>query len=160
MVSRRESLFAFAGIVGPLTAARGGDGGRPRETTRDDEGEVRALIELDRRWAKAVVDCDRAEVAKVIGGDFCVVDATGHGWPRERYLDTVASGAAGIVALELDDYHVLVFGDAAIITGRLTYRTLLGRADLNGAYRFTKIYLRRDGVWRCMAAQEGRITGE
>ena len=155
MIARRLSLLAI-----PLLAASAG----VASLRSDDVGDVkkrdaeRELIELDRAWARAVVACDREEVARIIAADFVVVDSTGHDWNRERYLDGVASGVGGLQAIELRDYQVRFLGATAVLRARLIYRAGPGRSDLNGAYRFTKTYVCSGDRWRCVSAQETRIV--
>lgn len=161
MIGRRAVLLSVAGICSPLFVARGGDDHPPGfEVSRRGAGDVAAdLVRAEREWAEAVVNLDRAGVERVIGDDFSVTDSTGHVWERGPYLDAVVSGVSGLESLKIDDLGVRDYGDVAVVTGRLTYRAGLGRSDLNGAYRFTKTYLRRGGRWRCVVAQEGRIIG-
>jgi ketosteroid isomerase-like protein len=161
MITRRGSLFAFAGLLAPLDvpASSCDDADNLKGAGRRVTGDIeRDLIRIERDWAEAVVNPDWGAVRRIISDDFSVVDSTGHVWGQESYLDAIASGVAGIESLKIDDLEVRVYGGTAIVTGRLVYRAGLGRSDLNGAYRFTKVYVHRESGWLCVAAQEGRIT--
>jgi ketosteroid isomerase-like protein len=161
MMNRREASAVFAGAAVPLAAlsARGGEPDDSKIDVTREEGDVkREFIRLERGWAKAVLDRDRDACRRYLSDDFSVVDSTGHVWRRESYLDGIASGVGGVESLHIDELEVRIFHDAAVVTARLVYRCGPGRSDLNGAHRFTKTYFKRDGQWRCVAAQEGRIV--
>jgi ketosteroid isomerase-like protein len=162
MMNRRNAVAVLAGTAVPFAAlsARGGERDDPRiDVSREDGNVKRDLIRLERGWAKAVVDRDRDACRRFLDDDFSVVDATGHVWRREHYLDGIASGVGGIESLHLDELDVRIYRDAAVVSARLVYRCEGGRSDLNGAHRFTKTWFKRDGEWRCVAAHEGRIIG-
>jgi ketosteroid isomerase-like protein len=162
MITRRATFLTFLGVLAPLgvASARDGDAPSPERADRHPRADIQEeLVRIERAWAEAVVNPDRAAVQRIICDDFAVTDSTGHVWDRASYLDVVASGVAGLESLRIDDLRVRVYDGTAVVTGRLAYRAGLGRSDLNGTYRFTKTYVRREGGWRCVAAQEGRITG-
>jgi ketosteroid isomerase-like protein len=152
MIHRRRALLALGGIglAAGAAPARGDD----RPPAADEE----ALLSLQRAWARAVARNDREALARIVGEGFFVTDPTGFVWDRDNFLAAVAAGISGVEALDLEDLHAHVYGDAAVVTGRSTYKTRPGRADLAGAYRFTNTYLRRDGRWVCVAGHEGRMA--
>jgi hypothetical protein len=45
--------------------------------------------------------------------------------------------------------QVRVYGDAAVVVGRTAWQSAVGK----GQYRYTDMYIRRDGRWICVASQ-------
>ena len=60
-------------------------------------------------------------------------------------------GQEAEIKYDISDLRIRVFGDAAVVTGRLQRtRTLNGQAKEDD-WRFTKVYIRRGGQWQVVA---------
>jgi ketosteroid isomerase-like protein len=149
------AVSLISAIVG--LAAQLATGERPAAAAGPSaQGDVeKELIRLQRQWAAAVVNQDGAALDRILADDFVVTGPTGHVSSRQELLDMVAGGVSQVESLEVDDMIVHVYPSAAVILGRSTYKTRPGRADLAGSYRWTNTYVRLEGRWRCIAAQEG-----
>lgn len=66
-----------------------------------------------------------------------------------------ARAAADPVGVRMDDIHVRVFGDAAVVTGRTTATS--GTDAQTVALRFTDVFVRRDGRWLVVASHATRV---
>jgi Domain of unknown function (DUF4440) len=61
------------------------------------------------------------------------------------------SGRMKFDRYDTSDVRVRVYGDAAVVTGRVERaRNLSGRV-VDDDWRFTKVYVRRDGQWQVVA---------
>jgi len=70
---------------------------------------------------------------------------------RAQSLKIVTSGRVKFKRYETSDMKVNIFGDAAVVTGRLKrVRDKQGK-DVEDDWRFTKVYVRRDGKWQVVA---------
>ena len=49
------------------------------------------------------------------------------------------------------DLRVQVYGDAAVVTGAQAQQGSYNEQAISGTYRFTSLYVRRAGEWRCVA---------
>ena len=77
---------------------------------------------------------------------------------RAQALKIVASGRVRFKRYETSDLKVNVFGDAAVVTGRLKRVREKQGKDVEDDWRFTKVYLRRDGTWRVVAWHGSQAT--
>jgi len=50
-----------------------------------------------------------------------------------------------------------VYGDTAVLAGRVLLRGESGSAQFSVALRFSDVWVRRDGVWRVAFAQVTRL---
>src|SRR5262245_43539446 len=89
------------------------DGDAPSPAAAADQhprGDIEEeLVRIEREWAEAVVNPDRAAVQRFISNDFAVTDSTGRVWDRASSRDVVATGVAGLESLRIDDLRVRVY---------------------------------------------------
>ena len=113
-----------------------------------DEAE---LLKLERVWNEAHVRGD-AEVLGGLWADDLVVVV-----PRMRTLSKAEALAVVRVAkvrfprYETSDIRVRVYGDAAVVTGRLRRTRQMGETAVEDDWQFTKVYVRQADRWRVVA---------
>lgn len=113
-----------------------------------------ALIRLENAWAAALVRRDGATFQRLLAAGF-VYTENDRLMTRDDVIRGVTAGADTVVEAHNEDMKVHSFGaNVAIVTGWLVVR---GR-DASGAYvhryRFTDSWMRRDGRWQVVAAQD------
>ncbi|HEY3134776.1 MAG TPA: nuclear transport factor 2 family protein, partial [Blastocatellia bacterium] len=52
---------------------------------------------------------------------------------------------------ETSEIRIRIYGDAAVVTGRLLRTRKLNDQNVEDKWRFTKTYIRRDGKWQVVA---------
>lgn len=123
----------------------------------DEEGR---LLELDRRWNEAYPRRDLAALDEIIADDWACIDGAGRVIGKGELLERVASAPSFLDPYRFDETSLRVFGDAAVVTGRLSGE---GR-DEEGAFyveqRYTRVYAERGGLWRCIATQVTVVRNE
>lgn len=128
-----------------------------RSGAAEDE---KLLAELQQTLAKAWVGGDRAAVERIIAGDWRSTGPDGRMTNRADVLaDVFEARVHRILRVDIDDVHVRVFGDAAVVTGRTH-----GVGEARGsAYdviiRFTDTFVRRDGRWQAVASHASLLQG-
>ncbi|HLY62769.1 MAG TPA: nuclear transport factor 2 family protein [Terriglobia bacterium] len=76
--------------------------------------------------------------------------------PVMTRTDAVAfsrSGRMKFLRYETSDLRTRVYGDAAIVTGRLLRTRNVNGKDMSDDWRFIKVYVRREGRWQVVAWQ-------
>ena len=109
------------------------------------------LERLETVWNAAHERGD-AEVLDSLWADELVV--TVPGMPTMGKKDSLAiwrSGRMKFTRYATSDLDVRVLGDAAVVTGRLLRQRIAGGRQLADDWRFTKVYLRRDGRWQVVS---------
>jgi len=56
------------------------------------------------------------------------------------------------------DMKVHVYGDTAIVTGLNTTKGTFKGKDTSGAYRFTDVFVKRDGRWQVVATRASLVA--
>lgn len=115
--------------------------------------DVRTLLQLEDGWASAVVRRDSATFERLLDPGF-VYTENDRLESRADVLHDVIHGADTVTAAHNEDMVVHCFGTTAVVTGWLV---LEGRG-IGGTfvrrYRFTDTWMRRNGRWRIVAAED------
>ncbi|MZF86369.1 nuclear transport factor 2 family protein [Streptomyces sp. SID5643] len=115
-----------------------------------DSEDTRQLARLARGWAEAIVSNDPARIAAFMADEWVIVSDSGID-PKERFLSLVESGALTHSTMDLTtDPRIRVYGDTAVVTGRLT-NTAHYQGERHDADEWTTdVFVRRRGRWLCV----------
>ena len=119
---------------------------------RDPVGEdIAVLTALNAQYVQAFRDADVAWYDAHLAPDYQVVFGDGSVHDRAAALADFAKPyfAERIAAFPLDKVRIRRFGDVALIHAENAYTLKDGRKGVN---RYTDIWVKRDGRWRCVAA--------
>jgi hypothetical protein len=126
------------------------------------EGEI---IKLERQWAMATQQRDLDTLRRILADDLIMTLVDGTVGNKEGELKNAESGAVTVEAWELLEPKVTVLSaDSAFITGRGVLKKAKYKdpatgkmSDISGQYRFTDVYVRRNGVWQAVASHTTQI---
>jgi hypothetical protein len=133
----RHNLSFLAGCTLAVVIAVG-----PSASLAADHGKVeQELTQSERNRCTATVRNDAGALGAILADD--IIDV----WPNGK-ITTQAQDLADVQtdktsACEVDMMQVRVYGNAAVVVGRLPIKS----AAFNGQIRFTDTYVRRDGRW-------------
>jgi len=139
------AAFAALLIVSGM-AVRGAQGGPA------DDAAVREVL---RQWDEAFERRDTEALGRILADDFNLTNAAGQVVDRNQYLVSIVKAPDMLQASGgSEDVHVRVFGETAVVTGRSPVKGRPGGRALvvPGQYRFTDVYVKRDGRWQAIAS--------
>jgi ketosteroid isomerase-like protein len=67
------------------------------------------------------------------------------------------SGSLKYESLKFDEIKVHAYGDTAVVTGRSTATGKDNGKEFAGQFRYTRVYVKRQGRWQIVATQATRI---
>lgn len=150
MVSLRIALFVVLVLLaGSLSA---------RAQASTDKAQ-RQLLKLQREWLDAYQKHDAAALERIEADDFTLTEADGK-------ITTKADDVASIRnskppqpddRFDVEDVVIRVYGDAAVIMGRVIFRFRNKGEMVAERYRYTDTYLKRRGRWQVYASQLTRL---
>jgi ketosteroid isomerase-like protein len=114
--------------------------------------DLEVLDKLNKAYVDAVQNSDVRWFKEHLSSDFLNSNPDGTIVDRGGFLAQVAKPVA-LKGLEPREVKIRLFGDFAIIHAKTVYRKPDGQS---GAGRYTDIWMRRDGRWRCVAAHVTR----
>ena len=116
----------------------------------EDEAEIRRL---DREWNEAYPRRDLAALGRVLADDWLCIDGRGLVITKEELLERVRTAPPQFDEHRFDEFSLRLFGDAAVVTGRLSGSGADEGGPFSFSQRFTRVYARRGGAWRAVATQ-------
>ena len=140
---------SFSIILVLVSVALAATAKNPPQSTRDSD--AHELERLEKVWNEAHEHVDAAPLEKS-GADDLEVDV-----PRMPVLtktDALSfarSGRMKFLRYSTSDIRIRVYGDAAVVTGRLQRTRLVKGQETSDDWRFTKIYIREAQEWRVVS---------
>jgi ketosteroid isomerase-like protein len=119
----------------------------------DVEADKAELLRLEKVWNDAHLN-GNAEALDAIWADDLTVTV-----PKMKMLtkaDALAfarSGKMKFQRYETTDLQTRIYGDAAIVSGRLLRTRTINDKEVSDDWRFTKVYIRSSGKWRVVSWQ-------
>lgn len=106
------------------------------------------VLAQEARWLTAITAGDVVTVESILGPTFRHVNADGQTFDRAQ---EIAATEPLDVAFNASDQIVDVSGDTAVLHG---VNTVTRGDEVVARERFVDVFLRQDGVWRALTAQE------
>lgn len=141
------AVLAFA--VGALS--------QPPAQTKTGTAE-QELLNLFQDWMNAEVKGDMEFLDRFIADDWVSTDPAGNVWTKTQFLGGLKSGAGAVLSFKLDNMKARIYGDAAVVTGRMTAKQTFQGQDISGQYQCTDMLIRKDGRWQCVATHLSLLT--
>lgn len=127
---------------------------RPKSSPTATEDEVvREIVDLEHQAKDAALHRDAAFVERTLADDYVAITPLGQVVTK---TDTVAARKTAQLRyemIEISDMVVRLYGNTAIVTARAEVKgTELGE-EFSGPYRFTRVWVRRNGKWLTVSYQ-------
>jgi ketosteroid isomerase-like protein len=115
--------------------------------------DARTLLQLEDGWASAVVRRDSATFERLLDPGF-VYTENDRLESRADVLHDVIHGTDTVTAAHNEEMLVHCFGTTAVVTGWLVLEGRGPGGTFVRRYRFTDTWMRRNGRWRIVAAED------
>lgn len=140
--------IAILVIASPLSFAQTKSG--EATSTRPFEREI---IELEQERLNAFARDDKATFERLVTDDLTMTHSSGEVADKAGLMAVMrpSTPERPLPALSTEDVKVRVYGDAAVMTGRLVETARDGRRVV--VLRFTNTYIKQHGRWRMSAGQ-------
>lgn len=121
------------------------------DTNQSVEDELR---KLNRESFQAEDDAKREPLEHILADDFRIVRSNYVIEDKPTMLSRIAADTSRRKR-EVDDDNVKVYEDSAVVTSRVTLKETSG--EMVGRFWNTKVFVRREGQWKCLVWQVVRI---
>ena len=111
------------------------------------------IIEGARQWAESLATGDTRALERILADDFVGVNANGNVYDKATMIASIKDSPKYFASNELGQVTVRFFGETAVAQGEETWVMHTGD-PISGRYVWTDIWVRRNGVWQVVAAQD------
>ena len=118
------------------------------------------IINLEHERLKAFARDDKATFERLVTDDITMTHSSGAVADKAELMAVMrpSTPERPLPTLSLEDVHVRVYGDAAVMTGRLVETARDGRRVW--VFSFTNTYIKQKGGWRMSAGQLTTLSRE
>ena len=151
-------IFAIMFICGGALVFGGGFG--PLDAPGAMTG-TQAIVRLESQWLNALSSADVKEIARILAGDFVrPAPAAGRFIDKATLLQYYRTHlrARSAAPRRMEKLHVDIYGSTAIARGVLVVPN--STAHNESRLLFTDVFVRRDGTWQAVSAQENVIGAD
>jgi ketosteroid isomerase-like protein len=115
------------------------------------------LIELEHNWDAAFHRHDAAFIDRVLADEFIVTYDNGVRADRTIELELAKTANENIESSTMDEFIVKEFGNNAVVWFTLHLVGPIKGQRVQNDYRFTDVFVLRDGRWQCVSSQSTKV---
>jgi hypothetical protein len=146
----------FASFMIPAAYAARQQPGAPSQASvgaAHDQDVIRQILELERQSKDAAIHRDPDFSARTLADDYLGITPLGQVITKGDTVAARKSGQLRYDSIEISDMVVRVYGSTAVVTARADVKGRDLGEEFNGPYRFTRIWVRRNGHWQAVSYQ-------
>jgi ketosteroid isomerase-like protein len=118
---------------------------------KDQKETERYILESERQWAESVATGDTSAIERILADDFIGVDPKGRLYTKQQMIDETRNAPKYFISNRLNDVKLRFYGNTAIAQGSETWEK---RSGERGRFVWTDTWLRRNGRWQIVAAED------
>jgi ketosteroid isomerase-like protein len=118
---------------------------------KHDPASLRYICDGARGWAESVASGDTAVLARILAEDFIGIDPKGKQYRKAAMLKDTKEAPKHFKSNQINDVIVRFYGPVAVAQGSETWERVNGT---RGQFVWTDTWLRRNGRWQIIAAQD------
>ncbi len=147
----RGQLIVVAGTMSLLIAATQAQNRAALPGSED--AAKRTILQLEEERNRAIVNGDAAALEQMTSDDYTFITLRGELRTKAEIVKGFRSGSFHYDNRRISDLSVRVYGETAVVTGRSVQSGHENGKDYSGDYRFTRVYVKRNGSWQTVALQ-------
>ncbi|MGD0566784.1 MAG: nuclear transport factor 2 family protein [Candidatus Sulfotelmatobacter sp.] len=140
------ALPAFSAQRSAALHSRSDSGSGEQET-------IRQILDLERQAKEASLRRDADFSLRTLADDYVAITPLGQVTTKEETISARRSGQLRYEAMNITDMVVRLYGDTAVVTARADVKGHQLGEDFSGPYRYTRVWVRRNGSWLTVSYQ-------
>jgi len=117
------------------------------------------VIATAREWDRAMVTNDAEAIGRYMDEDWTIIGSDGSVGDKASFLALIESGTLSHDVMESDEMNVRVYGDSAVVTSRGVSGGQYQGGSFREVERVSCVFVRREGLWKCVLTHLSRIAG-
>lgn len=116
------------------------------------------LIKLEEEWHNAYVKRDATPLEKILADEYIAVGGSGGNFNKVQSIEGLKIDTAIYESSIPYDMDFRFYGDAVVVVGRTRDKgKTKDGAEFTAEFRWTDVFIKKDGRWQCVAAQVARV---
>ena len=133
----------------------------PAKTTRPqtnatgprEEEVVREIVDLERQAKDAAIHRDAAFSERTLAEDYVAISPLGQVIGKTETVAARKTAQLRYDSIEVTEMVVRLYGNTAVVTARADVKGRELGEEFSGPYRFTRVWVRRNGHWQTVSYQ-------
>lgn len=117
------------------------------------DGDTADLIGLEKQFSQAIVKGDIEGLERLVSDDWIIVGPEGKVIERSVFFGVMKSGLLTHSTMESDEVRVRTYGNTGIVTARVVAVGSYQGQAFTTKERSTDVFVRRNGLWKCVLTQ-------
>lgn len=126
------------------------------DTSRDQEA-IRQITDLERQSKEAAIRRDAAFAERILADDYVSIGPLGQVASKADTITARKTAQLHYDSIDISEMVVRLYGNTAIVTARAEVKGKDLGEDFSGPYRFTRVWVKRNGQWQAVSYQ-GTVT--
>lgn len=118
-----------------------------------DEEIVREIMDLERQSKEAAIHRDATFSERTLAEDYVAISPLGQVIGKAETVAARKTAQLRYDSIEVSDMVVRLYGNTAVVTARADVRGRELGEEFSGPYRFTRVWVRRNGHWQTVSYQ-------
>ena len=116
------------------------------------------LIRLEEEWHNAYVRHDPAPLERILADEYIAISSNGGSYNKTQTIEGLRADTATYEYSTPYDMDFRFYGNVVVVIGRTRERGRnVNGTEFTAEYRWTDVFVRRQGRWQCVAAQVARV---
>lgn len=125
----------------------------PAVASSKDQEVIREILELERQSKDAAMRRDASFTERTLADDYLGIGPLGQVTTKSETVTARKSAQLRYDSIDLSDLVVRLYGNTAIVTGRADVKGKDLGEDFSGPYRYTRVWVKRNGQWQTASYQ-------
>jgi ketosteroid isomerase-like protein len=123
-----------------------------------NESAAQEVEKLEREVGEAITKRDGTALEGLIADDFILTNPLGQVMTKKEAIDAILSPGYELDSLVNQEIKVRVFGAVGVATALGTAKGRYGGQEVVGRFRYLRVWVKREGCWRAVAAQSTNVS--
>ncbi len=114
---------------------------------------IRQIVDMERQAKEASLHRDADFSLRTLAEDYVAITPLGQVTTKQETISARRSGQLRYESMNVSDMVVRLYGDTAVVTARAEVKGRQLGEDFSGPYRYTRVWVRRNGRWQTVSYQ-------
>jgi ketosteroid isomerase-like protein len=126
---------------------------KPGFDSTEQQETIRQILDMERQAKEASLRRDADFSLRTLAEDYVAITPLGQVTTKQETISARRSGQLRYESINVTDMVVRLYGDTAVVTARADVKGHQLGEDFSGPYRYTRVWVRRNGRWQTVSYQ-------